>query len=92
MTARIRKITTTARIRQAPGWWPSLVQVVCDDCGYVGAVHDLNTTRNAEILVKIEREAHRCHEDDDACAICGNARAYCTCAFRGPYPTEAGAR
>lgn len=53
----------SAEIRQAPGWWPSLVQVTCD-CGYVGRVHDLNARMNATTIVKIERDTHRCGEDE----------------------------
>jgi hypothetical protein len=51
-----------ARIRQAPGWWPSLVQVVCDLCGYVGPVRDLNKDTVSDVRVRIERDSHECDE------------------------------
>ena len=55
----------SAEIRQAPGWWPSLVQVVCPECGYRGPVHDLNAGGlMATTRVRIERDAHRCNDDD----------------------------
>lgn len=50
-------------IRQAPGWWPSLVQVVHDDCGYRGRVWDLNSEFNATVRVRIERDTHRCYDN-----------------------------
>ena len=56
----------TARIRQAPGWWSSLVQVVCDECGHVGPVRDLNESYSATVRVRIERDAHRCGDEDGA--------------------------
>lgn len=52
---------STAEIRQAPGWWPSLVRVVCDECGHRGRVRDLNQDGySATIRVRIERDAHVC--------------------------------
>lgn len=55
----------SAEIRQAPGWWPSLVQVVCPECGYRGPVRDLNASEVATVQVRIERDTHRCGESDD---------------------------
>jgi hypothetical protein len=55
-----------AEIRQAPGWWPSLVHVVCRDCGHRGPVRDLNDRpAMAQVLVKLERQRHRCGYADD---------------------------
>ena len=55
----------SAEIRQAPGWWPSLVQVVCTECGHRGPVRDLNTSSMMTVRVRIERDTHRCYENDD---------------------------
>lgn len=52
-----------AEIRQAPGWWPSLVQVVHEECGYRGPVHDLNSDAMEHRRVRWEREDHRCDEE-----------------------------
>ena len=49
-------------IRQAPGWWPSLVQVVHDECGYVGPTHDLNARLSETSVVRWERDDHECDE------------------------------
>jgi hypothetical protein len=51
----------SARIRQCPGWWPSLVEVVCDECGYRGPTHDLNKDYRAT-AAKIERDQHNCSD------------------------------
>lgn len=56
---------SAAEIRQAPGWWPSLVQVVHEDCGYRGPVRDLNANRMADVRVRIERDSHVCGADED---------------------------
>lgn len=55
----------SAEIRQAPGWWPSLVTVVCDRCGHRGPVRDLNKDANAYVRVRIERDNHRCGGTDE---------------------------
>ena len=57
----------SAEIRQAPGWWPSLVQVVCPDCGYRGPVRDLNAGDGfmTDVRVRIERDNHRCHDSGE---------------------------
>jgi hypothetical protein len=54
-----------AEIRQAPGWFPALVQVVHDECGYKGPVRDIykDTTRT---LLKMERAEHECWSAADA--------------------------
>ena len=54
----------SAEIRQAPGWWPSLVQVVCTECGHRGPVRDLNASSTADVRVRIERDTHCCYEDE----------------------------
>jgi hypothetical protein len=52
-----------AEIRQAPGWWPSLVRVCCDSCGYTGPVVDLNDNGMlGKVRVEIERDSHTCDE------------------------------
>lgn len=56
---------STAEIRQAPGWWPSLVRVVCEECGLTGPVRDLNEGRIATTRVRIERDSHVCGQDDE---------------------------
>lgn len=53
-----------AEIRQAPGWWPSLVHVVHEECGYRGPVRDLNESRLATTRVRIERDSHRCDDEE----------------------------
>lgn len=35
--------------RQAPGWWPALVQAVCS-CGWHGPVRDMNDWRGRNLL------------------------------------------
>jgi hypothetical protein len=55
---------STAEIRQAPGWWPSLVQICCDECGYRGPVIDLNK-EFSNVRIHMLRDAHRCDEDDE---------------------------
>lgn len=53
----------TAEIRQAPGWWPALVRVVCDACGYTGPVRDLNDNGMlAKTRIEIERDTHSCED------------------------------
>jgi hypothetical protein len=49
----------TARIGQAPGWWPSLVQALCDSCGWRGPVRDL-TKGNGQVLAQLDRDEHTC--------------------------------
>lgn len=44
-------------IRQAPGWWPSLVQAVCE-CGWRGPVRDMHDSRE-RVLVKLDQAGHR---------------------------------
>lgn len=44
-------------IRQAPGWWPSLVQAVCA-CGWHGPVRSLNDSRG-RVLVRIDQREHQ---------------------------------
>jgi hypothetical protein len=48
----------SVRIRQAPGWWPSLVQAVCDTCTWRGPVRNLNVERD-RVLVKFDGD-HEC--------------------------------
>lgn len=55
---------STAEIRQAPGWWPSLVRIYCDECGYRGPVIDLNREFST-VRVRMLRDAHRCDEEDE---------------------------
>ena len=42
-------------VRQAPGWWPALVQAVCT-CGWRGPVRDMNDYRGRNLLRIDERE------------------------------------
>lgn len=49
--------THETRIAQAPGWWPSLVRGVCDDCRWQGPVRDLNRTGN-EARVRLDCRDH----------------------------------
>jgi hypothetical protein len=56
---------TAAEIRQAPGWWPSLVRIVCDECGYRGPVIDLNK-EISNVRVRILRDSHDCDNPDGA--------------------------
>ena len=49
-------------VAQAPGWWPSLVQVACSDCGYRGPVVDLNERPAALVSVRLDADAHHCGE------------------------------
>lgn len=43
-------------VRQAPGWWPALVQAVCE-CGWRGPVRDLHDSRE-RVLVKLDGREH----------------------------------
>lgn len=58
---------SSARIRQCPGWWSSLVEVVCDDCGYRGPPHNLNDGLIEGARAQIERDQHDCadYREDD---------------------------
>jgi len=47
-----------AEVRQAPGWFPSVVQVAHDECGYRGPTHDLNARLTEKTLVQLERDEH----------------------------------
>jgi hypothetical protein len=49
-------------IRQAPGWWASLVHAVCDDCGWHGPVRDCNST-TGDTLARLDRAQHQCGKD-----------------------------
>jgi hypothetical protein len=53
---------STAEIQQAPGWWPSLVQVVCG-CGYRGRIVDINDDRTRR-QVRWERDDHVCGREE----------------------------
>ncbi len=44
--------------RQAPGWWPSLVQAVCE-CGWHGPVRDMNSSQE-RILITLDKIKHAC--------------------------------
>jgi hypothetical protein len=46
-------------IRQAPGWWPNLVQAVCDACGWRGPVRNVNAATEA-VLAEMDRDWHEC--------------------------------
>lgn len=50
----------SAAVRQVPGWWPSLVRVECDRCGYVGPTRDLNARSSMHIAVRAEADQHEC--------------------------------
>ena len=52
----------SARVRQAPGWWPGLVQAFCDDCQWRGPVRNLDGPGVPEVLVKLDARDHRCGE------------------------------
>lgn len=58
---------TGTRVKQAPGWWPSLVQAVCDDCGWQGQVVNLASEENSwgrlERQVRAEADGHVCGEE-----------------------------
>jgi len=43
-------------VRQAPGWWPSLVQVVCE-CGWHGPVRNAGDGR-ARSLLRLDAREH----------------------------------
>lgn len=43
-------------VRQAPGWWPNLLQFVCDRCGYVGPTRDAYNGHSLTWLRVDERE------------------------------------
>lgn len=49
----------SAAIRQAPGWWPSLVQAVCDRCGWLGPVRSLSEPCGA-VLARLDARDHDC--------------------------------
>lgn len=49
-------------VRQCPGWWASLVQAECDDCGWVGPTRDLNQAR-ARTLVQLDVREHQCWKE-----------------------------
>ena len=49
----------SVRIEQAPGWWASLVNVHCEDCGWTLRV-DLNNAPNRH--AEREAERHVCDE------------------------------
>lgn len=55
----------TAAVRQASGWWPALVQVVCDSCGYVGPVRDMNASPSAHRAVRAEAQGHVCGQEGE---------------------------
>ncbi len=42
--------------RQAPGWWPALVQVTCT-CGWHGPVRDMNDWRGRNLL-RVDERGH----------------------------------
>lgn len=42
--------------RQAPGWWPALVQAVCE-CGWRGPVRDTNDMRQ-RVLLRLDAREH----------------------------------
>lgn len=51
-------------VRQAPGWWPNLVQFVCDNrgCQYVGPTRDMYQDRSKWMLREDERvHVQECH-------------------------------
>lgn len=50
----------STRIRQAPGWWPSLVQAVCE-CHWIGPVRNVYQDGNSQ-LVEHDRYHHKCDE------------------------------
>ena len=50
-------------IRQAAGWWPSLVQAVCE-CGWHGPVRNMNDTRE-RVLVKLDASGHAGGQDGE---------------------------
>ena len=50
--------------RQAPGWWPALVQVTCS-CGWHGPVRDMNDHRGRNLLRLDEREHLNPSSDPD---------------------------
>lgn len=51
-------------IRQAPGWWPSLVRAECDDCGWRGPIRDLSIDPygRASRHARWDRDEHKCGE------------------------------
>ena len=58
------EIIMSAAIERASGWWPSLVRVRCDRCGYTGSVVDLDDNGLlSNVRVEIERDNHVCGRD-----------------------------
>ncbi len=49
--------------RQAPGWWPSLVQAVCE-CGWRGPVRNVNDSRE-RVLLKLDGTGHASGQDGE---------------------------
>lgn len=45
-------------IRQAPGWWPSLCQAECDECGWHGPVRNCNDDSERRKLGQDKAEHH----------------------------------
>lgn len=45
-----------ARVRQSPGWWPSLVEGTCS-CGWHGPTRDLNTPAG-HVLAQLDTDEH----------------------------------
>jgi hypothetical protein len=43
-------------VRQAPGWWPALVQVICE-CGGRGPVRNAGDSRQ-RVLLKLDQREH----------------------------------
>jgi hypothetical protein len=60
--------------RQAPGWWPSLVQAVCA-CGWHGPVRHTNDSHQ-RVLLRLDRAEHTGGMD------CGHCQGSGEC----PYP------
>lgn len=46
-------------VRQHPGWWPALVEAVCQTCGWVGPTRDQNEQRG-RLLIRCDQREHRC--------------------------------
>lgn len=53
-----------AQIRQAPGWWPSLIRVCCDDCGFTSGVYDTDEWRDL-FRARMTRDDHQCGQKED---------------------------
>lgn len=61
----------SAALRQAPGWWPTVIRAECDRCGWHGDPLDLNDPIQ-DTEVHLQAIEHTCDCED--CQTTGGCR------------------